>query len=732
MIGSSHTRLAKIVAMALCVVAASAVAQTDGRSPDERAAALEARMTDVERLRLLHSTFARPDRTGKPLPEGAVVSASFTPGIPRLGIPALLETDASLGVAWVNGQRHDGATALPSSLSLASTWDRDVARRGSALIATEARAKGFNVLLAGGVNLAREPRNGRNFEYLGEDPLLAGTLAGETVRAIQAAHMISTVKHFAVNPQETGRHVANSRLSDAAAHDSDLLAFKIAIEIGQPGAVMCAYNRYNGPHACQSRYLLNDTLKKEWRFLGFVMSDWGAVRDVRDLLAGLDRQSGEELDDTFYFANDLLAAAQKDKSMHARMRDAVRRMLRSMFAAGLFDDPPTIEPLDVAAGAAVARDAATAGIVLLQNDGVLPLLRNAQRVAVIGGYAHAGVMSGGGSSQVEPAAGPAIAFQPAEARRSMDIHPAPPLAAIRARLPKEARVRFNDGVSPAGAAALAADADIAIVFATQWMSEGVDAPDLSLPQGQDAMIAAVAAANRRTIVVLETGGPVLMPWLEAVSAVLEAWYPGSSGGEAIADVLFGDVNPAGRLPITFPASLEQLPRPKLDDTSDPSRDVGSQSHALQGFDVDYDIEGADVGYRWFARTGAKPLFPFGHGLSYTRFGYSDLEVTGGDTLRISFSVTNEGERAGKDIPQVYVADRAGTKGLRLIGWGNVSLAPGETRRVEVVADPRVLGDWSTQRRAWQVRAGDYTVNVGRASDRADLSGQGALNAQRVR
>jgi beta-glucosidase len=478
--------------------------------------------------------------------------------------------------------------------------------------------------------------------------------------------------------------------------------------------------------------LLDDTLKKEWRYPGFVMSDWGAVRDVRDMLAGLDRQSGEELDDTFYFANDLLAAAEKDPALHARMRDAARRMLRSMFAAGLFDDPPASEPLDAAAGATAARDAAAAGIVLLKNRGVLPLSRGTQRVAVIGGYAHVGVMSGGGSSQVEPAAGPAIAFQPAEARRSIEIHPSPPLAAIKATLPKDARVRFNDGYSPAGAAALAADSDVVIVFAAQWMSEGVDAPDLALPQGQDAVIAAVAAANPRTIVVLETGGPVLMPWLDDVAAVLEAWYPGSSGGEAIADVLFGDVNPAGRLPITFPSSLAQLPRPKLDDTSDPNRDVGSQSHALQGFDVDYNIEGADVGYRWFARTGAKPLFAFGHGLSYTRFRYADLRVTGGYSLRITFSVTNEGDRPGKDVPQAYVVDRAGTKGVRLIGWGNVSLAPGETRRVEIVADQRVLGDWSTQRRGWQVRKGEYTVTIGHASDGGDLSGHAGLNAKLVR
>ncbi len=732
MIASCRLRLASAAAIALLVTVTPAAAQTSPRSPDERAAALEARMTDAERVRLLHSTFARPDRTGKPLPEGAIISASFTPGIPRLGIPALEETDASLGVAAVNGLRHDGATALPSSLSLASTWDRAVAHRGSALIASEARAKGFNVLLAGGVNLAREPRNGRNFEYLGEDPLLAGTLAGETVRAIQAAHMISTVKHFALNAQETGRHVVNARLADAAAHDSDLLAFEIAIESGQPGAVMCAYNRYNGPHACQSRYLLDQTLKGEWRFPGFVMSDWGAVRDVHDLLAGLDRESGEELDDKPYFADDLLAAAQTDRALHARLRDAARRVLRSMFAAGLFDDPPTIEPIDAAVGAAVARDAAAAGIVLLKNDGVLPLLENARRIAVIGGYAHVGVMSGGGSSQVEPAAGPAIALQPAEARRRMEIQPAPPLAAIRARLPKDARVRFDDGYSAAGAAALAADADVAIVFATQWLSEGVDAPDLSLPQGQDAVIAAVAAKNPRTVVVLETGGPVLMPWLANVAAVLEAWYPGASGGEAIADVLFGDVDPSGHLPVTFPASLEQLPRPKLDDTPDPDRDSGSQSHALEAFDVDYDIEGADVGYRWFARTGAKPLFPFGYGLSYTHFGYSDLEVTGGDTLRIGFSVTNEGDRAGKDVPQVYVVNRAGTQGLRLIGWGNVALAPGETRRVAVVADARVLGDWSTQRRGWLVRAGDYTVDVGHASDRAELSGHATLQRRLIR
>jgi beta-glucosidase len=724
--------LAATTAIVAVLAGTPLLAQTKAASPDARAAAIEAQMTDVERLQMVRSTFARPDRTQKPLPEGAIASASYTAPIARLGVPALLETDASLGIAWVNGQRKDGGTALPASLSLAATWNPSIAYRGSTLIAQEARAKGFNVLLAGGVNLAREPRNGRNFEYLGEDPLLTGVLGGETIKAIEATHMISTVKHFAVNPQETGRHVVNSRLSDAAAHDSDLLAFKIAIERGQPGSVMCAYNRYNGPNACQSSYLLTDILRKEWGYKGFVMSDWGAVRNVNDMLTGLDRESGEELDDKPYFVNGLLEATAKDPALHARMREATRRILRTMIASGLFDDPPKIKPIDPAAGEAIAREASAAGIVLLKNNGVLPLLKSAKRVAVIGGYANVGVMSGGGSSQVQPVSGPAVSLPANGENRRMMLHPSSPLAAIKARLPKDARVRFDQGFSPTGAAAVARDADVVIVFASQWMSEGLDAPDLSLQQGQDALIDAVASANPKTIVVLETGGPVLMPWLGKVAAVTEAWYPGISGGEAIADVLFGDVNPSGRLPITFPASLDQLPRPQLDDTPDIARETGSQSHALQGFDVSYDIEGSDVGYRWYARKGLKPLFAFGHGLSYTHFQYSGLKVTGGSTVKLSFSVTNTGDRAGADVPQAYVNNRAGQAGLRLIGWGNVSLAPGETREVKIEADPRLLADWSSTQRAWIVRPGSYQIQVGPSSDETVLLGTASLNGQAIK
>ncbi len=727
-------RLGRVrIALLVAMTAAHAVSSAPPRfSPDARAAATEAQMTDAERIRLLHSSYARPDRFPGPMPADAIPSASYTPGNDRLGIPSLRETDASLGVAWVNGIRKDGATALPSSLSLASTWDAAIAYRGSAMIAKESRAKGFNVLLAGGVNLAREPRNGRNFEYVGEDPLLAGVLAGATIRAIQDSHMISTIKHFALNAQETGRNVVGSNISDAAAHDSDLLAFRIAIDIGHPGAVMCAYNRYNGPNACQSDYLLNRVLKGEWRYPGFVMSDWGAVRSVEDLKAGLDRQSGEQSDDKLFFAEGLPQAIASDPAMHARTRDAVRRMLRSMYASGLFDDPPRIMPIDTTADEAIAREAAAAGIVLLKNAGALPLLKSARSVAVIGGYANLGVMSGGGSSQVQPQSGPSLSIPSADGRRTIMLHPSAPLTAIKTKLGPDARVRFDDGYYPARAAEIARGADVAIVFATQWMTEGMDAPDLSLPSGQDATIAAVVAANPHTIVVLETGGPVLMPWLDNAAGVVQAWYPGARGGEAIADILFGDAEPSGRLPITFPASLSQLPRPTLDDTRDPNREMGSQSHKLAKFDVDYDIEGSDVGYRWYARQGAKPLFPFGFGLGYTHFVYSDLKLAGGATAMASVTVTNVGSRRGKDVPQLYVTERAGTPGLRLVGWGNVALDPGASRRITISVDPKLLADWSSADRAWKVRAGEYRFRVGHSAEDAALVAAVSISARSER
>lgn len=682
---------------------------------DAAAASLEVRMTDEERLNMVRSTFSRTDRTAKPLPADVISSASYTAPVTRLGIPALRETDGPLGVSWVSGSRKDGATAFPSSLALGASWDPGLAYQIGARMALEARAKGFNVLLTGGVNLVREPRGGRNFEYLSEDPLLTGIVGGQGIRAVQDSHMISTIKHFAFNAQETGRHVYNALISDNAAHDSDLLAFRLAMDIGKPGAMMCAYNRVNGPQACGSSALLTDILKTEWRYPGFVMSDWSAVRGISDLGAGLDRQSAEELDARPYFAEDLLKATRTDQQLHRRLRDGARRVLRSMLDAGIFDHPAIVQPVDPQAGKELAEKAALGSIVLLKNEGALPLLKNARRIAVIGGFANDGVLSGGGSSQVQPVEGPAINMPGNGAKHRIMFHRSSPLDAIRAKLGKDAVLQYDQGFYPAAAADMASRADVAIIFATQWMTEGLDAADLSLPQGQDAVIAAVAKANPNTIVVLETGGPVLMPWKDQVRAIMEAWYSGIGGGPAIADVLFGDADPAGRLPVTFPASEDDLPRPRLDDSNDPERDLASQSQTIAGFDVNYNIEGSDVGYRWFARKGVKPLFPFGHGLSYTHFSYSDFAVHDGPYVQVTFTIRNDGDRAGSDVPQVYVRNRAGTAGLRLVAWDKVALEKGASKLVSLTIDPKVLGDWKSKNTGWVVPAGNYEFFLGSSS-----------------
>lgn len=708
--------------LASALTGGAAMAQPPA-DPDTRASALVSQMTPAERNILLHGYFSRPNPVhSQPLP-GAPWAAGYTPGIARLGIPALAETDASLGVAYINGKRAKDATALPSSLSLASSWDVRIAYAGSAAIAQDARASGMNVLLAGGVNLTREPRNGRNFEYLGEDPLLAGTLAGETIRAIQDQHVLSTVKHYALNAQETWQNQIAVDISESAARESDLLAFEIAIERGQPGAVMCAYNHFNGPYSCGSDFLLNQVLKQDWKFPGFVMSDWGANHATADALAGLDRESGEEFDSAVFFGPALAALDGKDPAYTARVTDMNRRILRSMIANHLFDDPPKPAQPDLARGAEAARQEAAAGTVLLKNNGVLPLLRGARKIAVIGGYANIGVMSGGGSSQVAPQSGPALSIPTTRAAddwQAMVLHPGAPVKAIMARAANGTNVTFDNGHYPAYAAAKAADADVAIVFVTQWTSEGMDVPDLSLPGNQDALVAAVAAANPHTIVVLETGGPVLMPWADKAAAILEAWYPGIRGADAIADILFGDVNPSGRLPITFPAALSQTPRPTLDGQmeTDPSR-----------LRVNYDIEGSDVGYRWYARQNLTPLFPFGHGLSYTSFKYDNLRVTGGDTLHVTFRVTNTGSRAGRDTPQVYLTSRAGKHLLRLVGWGNVELPAGTSQDVSVTADTRLLADWDAGRHGWSVPAGQYAVAVSRSATDPQLSDAATMTAR---
>jgi beta-glucosidase len=696
-------------------------------SPDERAKLLEHAMTLEEKIGVLHGKVGTPFR-GEPKPEGAVGSAGYIPAIPRLGVPALQESDAGLGVANPGNVRPgDDATALPASLALAATWSPELAYKSGAVIGNEARRKGLNVMLAGGMNLARDPRNGRNFEYFGEDPLLAGTLAGEAVRGIQSQNVISTVKHFALNDQETGRLSLDARIAEDALRESDLLAFEIAIERGKPGAVMCAYNRVNGAFACGNDWLLNRVLKGDWKYPGWVMSDWGAVHDVDYALKGLDQESGEQIDTLVFFDEPLKRAANAGLVPAARISDMVRRVLRSMFAAGLFDEPSGEGPIDFDAHARDARQAAEQSIVVLRNErATLPLARATKRVAVIGGYAEFGVISGGGSSLVNPVGGPALrvplggegqfAFW-----REINVTPSSPLRAIRALVDEGSEVVFNDGRYPREAARLAASADVAIVFGVQWMTENFDAPDLSLPHGQDELIGAVAAANPRTVVVLETGGPVLMPWLDKVAAVVAAWYAGQRGGDAIADVLFGVAEPSGRLPVTFPAAETQLPRPEIPGFGPPEK---------LPVTVDY-REGADVGYRDFARRSQKPLFAFGYGQSYTTFAYGGLDVSGTTDLSVSFTATNTGMRAGYAVPQIYLTGVPGAADRRLLGWAKALLAPGETKRFTVQVDPRLLAKYSTQARGWQVAAGKYEIALGASAEDLVARTEHELHARKV-
>ncbi|MBW4330396.1 beta-glucosidase [Stakelama sp. CBK3Z-3] len=703
----------------------------DGNASRERADAIVAKMTRDEKIALVHGLFP-PMAAGKSEHE-LIPSAGHIDGIPRLGVPLVRESDASLGVAnQVEQRKGDVATALPSSLATASSFDPEIAHQGGAMIGAEARAKRFNVLLGGGVNLTRDPWNGRNFEYLGEDPLLAGEMAGAHIAGIQSNNIVSTVKHFAINSQETGRMVADARIDEAALRMSDLLAFQIAIEKGNPGSVMCAYNKVNGDYACANKHLLTDVLKKDWGYRGWVMSDWGAVHStVKAANAGLDQESGQELDKQIFFGAPLEQALADGKVSQARLDDMVARYLTGLIETGAYDTPApkTAQKIDYAAHARVAQRAAEAGIVLLKNDGDLLPLSGVRKIAVIGGHADRGVLSGGGSSQVRSVGGAPIEIPLGSGAASsfarITYHASSPLKALRKAMPN-AQITFVDQRDVEGAKKAASEADVAIVFAVQWTTEAQDAPDLSLPYHQDALISAVAAAQPKTIAVLETGGPVLMPWRDQVPAIVEAWYPGQRGGQAIANILTGKVNPSGRLPITFPAAASQAPRPEpvgLDklnslEAQAASNPANASQYQLQSFPIDY-VEGADVGYRWYEKQGETPLFPFGHGLTYTSFAYRNATLSGGKTLTLSFDVVNTGKRAGAAVPQMYVTREGSDHPMRLAGFQRIELRPGETRHVTLSAAPRIVADYDTALPGWRIQGGKYKVAL--ATDATDRS-----------
>jgi len=686
-------------------------------------------MTLAEKLQLVHGALTIEN------PEGPRGAAEYVPGIPRLGIPDLLYSDGPVGAYSTLGP----ATALPSSIASAASWDLDEAYKYGQVIGAQVSAYGINAWLGGNVNLDREPRDGRTFETAGEDPLLAGSIKAAHLRAVQDQHLIGTAKHYAFNDQETGRLTSNAVIGERAARESDLLAFEIAVKDSNAQSVMCAYNLVNGGYACQNDHLLNGVLKGDWGFPGFVTSDAFATQSSAPAaLAGLDQ---EQIGGYLFggvWAPSLASAIQSGQMPMSRLDNMVHRILRAMRAAGLFDHPSVPGPLDAAAGAAAAQEALEQGAVLLKNSaGQLPLdASKIGSIAVIGSHADVGVISGGGSAQVAPTGGAALTLPPvcppasagssgAGCRNASQVFdPSSPLAAIRAKAPG-ASVQFDQGANPASAAALAQSSSVAVVFVSAWTSEGMDLPDLNLPNNQDALVSAVAAANPRTIVVLESGGAQAMPWLDQVSAVLAAWFPGQRGGEAIANILFGDVNPSGKLPITFPKSVADLPRPAIPAPADPS--------SAAPFDVDYDVEGFNVGYKWYDSQGIEPLFPFGYGLSYTVFSISNLQLApdvsaSNPGFQVSFDVQNTGSRTGAEVAQVYLGLPAGIgePPRRLVGWQKVLLQPNQQQHVTVTvaanSSSHPLSFWDVNSSSWQNAPGDYAVYVGNSSRNVALAG----------
>ncbi|UMG92743.1 beta-glucosidase [Nocardioides sp. TF02-7] len=707
-------------------------AERESSEADRRGREVEEQMTDEEKFSLIISVLgevpgsAAAGTRDPRIPDDVTnMSAGYTPGVPRLGIPAIQSSDASMGITNPGYRPDDpGATAFPSLIALGSSFNPHLVRQGGEAIAREARARGFNVQLAGGCNLARDPRNGRNFEYFSEDPYLSAVLAAEQVNGIQSQGVVSTLKHYTLNCNETNRHWLDAIIDPDAHRESDLLTFQIAIERSQPGAIMSGYNKVNGEYAGGNHHLLNDVLKGAWGYPGYVMSDWGATPDWRFALHGLDQESGIQGDTLLWgkqpFTDELRDAYARGELPQERLSDMVRRILRSLFAVGV-DQWGTAPEVDMELHDQIALEGARQGIVLLENDGVLPIPTDEPlKVAVIGGYAQQGIVSGTGSGAVAPVGGFAGVIKIGGAgvmgrHRNLFLFPPSPLEELAKALP-QAQLDFDPGYTPAEAALTAKRSDLVIVFGIRVEGEGFDSADLSLPWGQDAVIEAVADANPNTIVVLETGNPVSMPWRDKVRAIVEAWYPGQAGGRAIAEVLTGAVNPSGRLPVTFPESLEQTPRPELPGLGTP---WGTPVTIEYG-------EGAEVGYRWFARTGATPTYAFGHGLSYTTFAYGDLEVTGGDTVTASFTVTNTGDRAGADVPQLYLTEAAGEQRQRLLGFERVQLQPGESRRLTLTAEPRLLARFDGTAGQWRITTGTYQVAVGRSADSRELVAETTL------
>lgn len=675
------------VAAGLTAAAAAAEPTTPPGPPYEQALdqarALVARMTLSEKILEVHGL-------------GDRVHRRFVPGIPRLGIPALTITNGPAGAGPGDPNPQQPATALPAPISLAATWNPDLARRYGQVAGQEARSLGNQLLESPDVNLARVPQGGRVFEAFGEDPYLDARMAVAEIEGIQSTGELANVKHYIANDQEADRRSVDTIVPERALREIYMPAFEAAVKEARVASLMAAYPRVNGQFCTQNRFLLHDVLEAEWGFDGFITSDFGAVHStVPCALAGLDL----ELPRGKYFAGALERAVRDGAVPMSVIDDMLVRRFAKMIEFGWFAPQPQPAPIPARRDGLIDRRIAAQGMVLLKNGGgILPLDGNLIRsVALVGPYAVRAATGGGGSSHVVPL----YTVLPADGLRA-DLRPGTPLTVL-------------DGSDVDAAADAARRADVAIVMLGDRDSEGHDHP-IQLPDADGRLVEAVARANPRTIVVLKTGSAVLLPWLDRVAAVLEAWYPGEEDGNAVADVLFGRVNPSGKLPLSFPR--------RVDDT------LARNPRQYPGVDgqVDY-TEGLDVGYRGYEAAGIRPLFPFGFGLSYTAFRFDGLEVRQGPgaaeaTLKVR--LTNTGRRAGADIVQAYLGYPSIAEGdeppSQLRAFARVELAPGATKTVVLRLDRRAFSYWSARAHAWKVAAGRFTVKVGDSSEDLPLSG----------
>uniref|UniRef100_UPI0035A0250C glycoside hydrolase family 3 C-terminal domain-containing protein n=2 Tax=Prevotella heparinolytica TaxID=28113 RepID=UPI0035A0250C len=725
-----------VLAVALPLTAQQKPVYLDAGKPvEERVEDALARLTLEEKVAMVHAQ-----------------SKFSSPGVPRLGIPEFWMTDGPHGirpeVLWDEwdqaGWTNDSCVAYPALTCLAATWNPEMSLLYGKSIGEEARYRGKTVLLGPGVNIYRTPLNGRNFEYMGEDPYLAARMVVPYVQGVQQNGVAACVKHFALNNHEVNRHTTNAVVDDRALYEIYLPAFKAAVREGKAWSIMGAYNLYKGQHACHNQYLLNDILKGEWGFDGVVVSDWGGVHDTdQAIVNGLDMEFGSWTNglsngasnayDNYYLAMPYLQRIREGKVGIRELDDKVRRILRLAFRTTMNTDRP-FGSLNSPAHYEAARRIGEEGIVLLQNrNNVLPIdLNKTRKIAVIGENAIKMMTVGGGSSSLK-------------VQRECS-----PLNGIGQRVGGKAEVVYARGyVGDASgeyngvvtgqnlkdertpeelieeAVRVARDADYVIFIGGLNKSAGQDCEDsdrkgLDLPYGQDAVISALAKVSKKLVVVNISGNAVAMPWVNDVPAIVQAWYLGSEAGSALAAVLMGDVNPSGKLPFTFPAKLEDVPAHSLGEYT------GAQSESV--IDIRYN-EGIFVGYRWADKQKkVKPLFPFGHGLSYTTFEYGKPTVnskvmTAGGTLTVKVTVSNTGAREGQEVVQLYISDKKSSLPRpvkELKGFQKIKLAPGEVREVSFVIDREALSFFDDTKHAWVAEPGRFEAVI--ASSAADVRG----------